>query len=64
MILAWMLVVLGVSTLVHFVDTGRINVLVVLFQQAFRGLTSFSFLVVPMFMLAGNLMTKSGKTID
>ncbi len=53
---------LGISTLVHYFDTGRLGVLVVLFQQTFRGLTSFSFLAVPMFMLAGNLMTRGGIT--
>ena len=53
---------LGISTLFHYFDTGRLNVLIVLFQQTFRGLTGFSFLAVPMFMLAGNLMTRGGIT--
>ena len=53
---------LGISTLLHFFDTGRVNVLIVLFQQTFRGLTGFSFLAIPMFMLAGNLMTRGGIT--
>ncbi len=53
---------LGLSTLLHYFDTGRVNVLIVLFQQTFRGLTGFSFLAIPMFMLAGNLMTRGGIT--
>ena len=53
---------LGISTLLHFFDTARVNVLIVLFQQTFRGLTGFSFLAIPMFMLAGNLMTRGGIT--
>lgn len=53
---------LGISTLFHYFDTGRFTALVVLFQQTFRGLTSFSFLAIPMFMLAGNLMTRGGIT--
>ena len=53
---------LGISTLLHYFDTGRATALIVLFQQTFRGLTSFSFLAVPMFMLAGNLMTRGGIT--
>ncbi|MDZ7792577.1 MAG: TRAP transporter large permease [Spirochaetia bacterium] len=43
-------------------EAGRDTALIVLFQQTFRGLTSFSFLAVPMFMLAGNLMTRGGIT--
>ncbi len=53
---------LGIATLLHYFDTGRVNVLIVLFQQTFRGLTGFSFLAIPMFMLAGNLMTRGGIT--
>lgn len=53
---------LGVSTILYYFETGRPAALIVLFQQTFRGLTSFSFLAVPMFMLAGNLMTRGGIT--
>ncbi len=53
---------IGLSSLIHYFDTGRISALIVLFQQTFRGMTGFSFLAVPMFMLAGNLMTRGGIT--
>ncbi len=53
---------LGISTLFHYFDLGRGSAVIVLFQQTFHGLSSFPFLAVPMFILAGNLMTKGGIT--
>ncbi len=54
---------MGLSTLVHFVDTGRESTLIILNQRIFNGVTSFTFLAVPMFILAGEIMVR-GKLID
>lgn len=54
---------MGLSTLVHYLDTGRESTLLVLNQRIFNGVTSFTFLAVPMFILAGEIMVK-GKLID
>ena len=54
---------MGLSTLVHYVDTGRESTLLVLNQRMFDGVSSFTFLAVPMFLLAGEIMVK-GTLID
>ncbi|WP_135433416.1 TRAP transporter large permease [Pseudotabrizicola sediminis] len=54
---------MGLSTLVHYLDTGRESTLLILNQRMFNGLTSFTFLAVPMFILAGELMVR-GQLID
>ena len=54
---------MGLSTLMHFVDTGRESTLLILNQRMFNGVTSFTFLAVPMFVLAGEIMVK-GTLID
>lgn len=54
---------MGLSTLVHFLDTGRESTLIILNQRMFGGVTSFTFLAVPMFILAGEIMVK-GSLID
>lgn len=54
---------MGLSTLVHFIDTGRESTLLILNQRIFNGVTSFTFLAVPMFILAGEIMVR-GKLID
>lgn len=54
---------MGLSTLVHFLDTGRESTLIILNQRIFNGVTSFTFLAVPMFILAGEIMVR-GKLID
>lgn len=54
---------MGISTLTHFVDTGRESTLIILNQQLFGGVTSFTFLAVPMFVLAGELMVR-GALLD
>lgn len=54
---------MGLSTLVHFLDTGRESTLLVLNQRMFNGVSSFTFLAVPMFILAGEIMVK-GTLID
>lgn len=54
---------MGLSTLVHYVETGRESTLVILNQRLFNGVTSFTFLAVPMFVLAGEIMVR-GLLID
>jgi len=54
---------MGLSTLVHYLDTGRESTLLILNQRVFNGVTSFTFLAVPMFVLAGEIMVK-GLLID
>lgn len=54
---------MGLSTLVHYIDTGRESTLLILNQRLFNGVTSFTFLAVPMFILAGEIMVR-GKLID
>ncbi|MFN4170319.1 MAG: TRAP transporter large permease [Pseudorhodobacter sp.] len=56
-------VAMGLSTLAHYIDTGRESTLLILNQRMFNGLTSFTFLAVPMFVLAGEIMVR-GKLID
>lgn len=56
-------VAMGLSTLVHFIDTGRESTLIILNQRLFDGVTSFTFLAVPMFVLAGEIMVR-GSLID
>ncbi len=53
---------IGFSTLLHYFETGREAVLLVFTQQLFRGITGYALLAVPMFILAGNIMSKSGIT--
>jgi len=54
---------MGLSTMSHFIETGRESTLIILNQRLFDGVTSFTFLAVPMFILAGEIMTK-GALID
>ncbi|WP_306259066.1 TRAP transporter large permease [Pararhizobium sp. IMCC21322] len=54
---------MGLSTMSHFFETGRESTLIILNQRLFDGVTSFTFLAVPMFILAGEIMTK-GALID
>ncbi|MEX0828394.1 MAG: TRAP transporter large permease subunit, partial [Haliea sp.] len=56
-------VAMGLSTFAHFVETGRESTLIILNQRLFDGVTSFTFLAVPMFILAGEIMVK-GALID
>jgi tripartite ATP-independent transporter DctM subunit len=53
-------VAMGLSTLVHFIDTGRESTLLILNQRIYNGVTSFTFLAVPMFVLARELMVRGG----
>ncbi|MDN3523178.1 TRAP transporter large permease [Halomonas ramblicola] len=50
------------ASLVHWVDVGRDSALIVLVQRFYGGMTSFTLLAIPMFLLAGNIMTKGGLT--
>jgi tripartite ATP-independent transporter DctM subunit len=76
LIVVWMIVVLLVliilgapiflamstAALLHYLDLGRQSALVVLVQVLYGGTRSFTFLAIPMFLLAGNLMTAGGLT--
>lgn len=53
---------MGLSAMVHYFDLGRASVLQILAQRNFAGLTSFTFLAVPMFLLTGELMGRGGLT--
>lgn len=53
---------MGVASMIHYLDVGRISAGVVLVQRLFQGLTGFAFLAVPMFLLAGEIMTRGGLT--
>jgi tripartite ATP-independent transporter DctM subunit len=55
-------VAMGAAGLLHWLDLGRESALVVLVQQFYRGTRSFTFLAIPMFLFAGNLMTRGGLT--
>jgi len=53
-------VAMGFASLVHFLDTGRESTLIILNQRMYSGLTSFTFLAVPLFVLAGEIMVRGG----
>lgn len=53
-------VAMGISSLVHFFETGRESTLIILNQRIYSGLTSFTFLAVPLFVLAGEIMVRGG----
>lgn len=53
---------MGAASLMHYLDTGRAGTMMVLNQRLFDGLSSFPFLAVPMFLLAGEIMTRGGLT--
>ncbi len=50
------------ASLVHWIETGRDTALVVLMQRFYGGMTSFNLLAIPMFLLAGVVMTRGGLT--
>ncbi|WFE76744.1 TRAP transporter large permease [Roseinatronobacter sp. S2] len=50
------------AALVHYLDTGRESTMVVMVGRMFEGLTSFTFLAIPLFLLAGEIMSKGGLT--
>ncbi len=56
------LIALGVSGFVHYLDTGRETVLIILAQQIYARASAYPFLAIPLFLLAGNIMTKGGIT--
>ncbi len=53
---------MATASLFHYFDHARESALHILFQQFFSGIQSFTFLAIPMFLLAGNLMTAGGLT--
>jgi tripartite ATP-independent transporter DctM subunit len=50
------------AALIHYLDTARESTMVVLVQRMFGGMTSFTFLAIPLFLLAGEIMSKGGLT--
>lgn len=53
---------MGVAGLLHYFDTGRESTMMILTQRFFGGMTSFTFLAIPMFLLAGEIMGRGGLT--
>ena len=53
-------VALGLSTYAQYLTTGEGRTLMVMGQRLFSGINRFNLLAVPMFVLAGNIMTVSG----
>jgi len=53
---------MGSAALIHYGDTGRESTIVVLVGRMFEGLTSFTFLAIPLFLLAGEIMSRGGLT--
>lgn len=53
-------VAMGGAALLHYFDTGRDSTLMILTARLFGSLTSFTFLAIPMFLLAGELMLRGG----
>lgn len=51
-----------VASLVHWYDLGRDSALIVLMQRFYGGMTSFTLLAIPMFLLTGVVMTRGGLT--
>lgn len=51
-----------ISSFVHYYDVGRASTLIVLIQRFYGGMTSFTLLAIPMFLLAGIVMTRGGLT--
>lgn len=52
---------IGASTMVHVLDVGP-RVLQIFVQRLFAGMTNYSFAAVPLFILAGRLLTGTGIT--
>ncbi len=50
------------AALIHYWETGREATMVVLVQRMFGGMTSFTFLAIPLFLLAGEIMSRGGLT--
>ncbi len=51
----------GIATYVHILDVGS-RVWIIFMQRVFAGATNYSFIAVPLFMLAGKVMEKTGIT--
>lgn len=50
------------ASLVHWLDIGRDGALIVIIQRFYGGTTSFTLTAIPMFLLAGTVMTRGGLT--
>ncbi len=53
---------MGFASMIHYFELGRTSAGVVLSQRLYAGVTGFAFLAVPMFLLAGEIMTRGGLT--
>ncbi|WP_127144645.1 TRAP transporter large permease [Pelagibacterium montanilacus] len=50
------------AAIIHYLETGRESTMVVMVGRMFEGLTSFTFLAIPLFLLAGEIMSRGGLT--
>lgn len=50
------------AAIIHYLDTGREATMVAMVGRMFSGLTSFTFLAIPLFLLAGEIMSRGGLT--
>jgi len=55
-------VCMGLTAVIFFVVLGQVDVLLMLPARMYAGTTSFTFLALPFFILAGNLMNTGGMT--
>lgn len=55
-------IVLGVTSIVYLVTSGNSGLLVSVPQRIYSGMESFSYIAIPLFMLAGELMNQGGIT--
>ncbi|HUP49721.1 MAG TPA: TRAP transporter large permease subunit, partial [Thermoanaerobaculia bacterium] len=53
---------MSAASLIHWIESGRDSTLIVLIQRFYGGMTSFNLLAIPMFLLAGFVMTRGGLT--
>ncbi|GHE21663.1 TRAP transporter large permease [Halomonas urumqiensis] len=50
------------ASLIHYWETGRDATMSILTLRMFDGMTSFTFLAIPLFLLAGEIMSRGGLT--
>jgi tripartite ATP-independent transporter DctM subunit len=50
------------ASLIHYWETGREATMSILTLRMFDGMTSFTFLAIPLFLLAGEIMSRGGLT--
>jgi len=50
------------AAVLHYLDTGREATFTILIQRLHGGMSSFTFLAIPLFLLAGEIMSRGGLT--